>query len=171
MDALSSGSKTFGQGLTDHRDMGVCYCFHPVVLTRMCASTVVRCFSYPRDSQTYVLFRQGGMNGRSREPYREHPGDHRKALIAMVVPIAIDTTAMAIAGAFALRYIRWNLESTSGITAGRDQRSGLRVPRMCMIASLARVMPNTAGTVGREPRTLLPWSSLSVGTTTGGSTE
>ena len=40
-----------------------------------------------------------------------------------------------------------------------------------MMARLARVMPKTAGTVGREPSTLLPWSSLSVGTAMGGSSE
>lgn len=39
------------------------------------------------------------------------------------------------------------------------------------MTSLARVIPNTAGTVGRDPRTLLPWSSLSPGLTRGGSSE
>ena len=35
----------------------------------------------------------------------------------------------------------------------------------------ARVIPNTAGTVGRDPRTLFPWASLSFGLAMGGSSE
>lgn len=42
---------------------------------------------------------------------------------------------------------------------------------MNLMASLAKVMPKTPGTVGNDPRTLFPWSSLSDGFATGGSTE
>lgn len=66
---------------------------------------------------------------------------------------------------YAASLIRAELDAMRGGSRSRSPDTIL------IIASFASVIPNIAGIVGSDPRTLLPWSSRSVSTLIGGSTE